>query len=79
MSACSEASVIQLLVTALAFLLAVLWLDIYWVRMPQELRDEDIAGAPNKQSWLNAFIALGAAGAGFLLLVWTASCTGTGV
>jgi hypothetical protein len=46
--------------------------------MPGEPRDDDGARALNKQSWLNTFIALGAAGAGLLLLVWTASCGSTG-
>jgi hypothetical protein len=44
--------------------------------VPKELHDGDIAGALRKQSWLNAFVAIGAAGAAVLLLVWVSSCSG---
>jgi hypothetical protein len=73
MNACNAASLTQLLLATGGFLLAVLWLDIYWVRTSPSLRDED-AGTVKRQSWLNAFIALGAMGAAFLLVTWTASC-----
>ncbi len=49
MSVCGEASVIQLLVAALAYLLAVLWLDVYWVRVPGALHDDAGAGTLTKQ------------------------------
>ena len=58
------------------FLLAVLSLDVFWVRVRNELHHGDIAGALRKQSWLNAFVAFGAAGAAILLLLWVSSCTG---
>jgi hypothetical protein len=76
MNACSGISMIQILLVAGTFLLAVLSLDVFWVRVPQELHDGDIAGALRKQSWLNAFVAIGAAGAAVLLLVWVSSCSG---
>jgi len=34
-----------------------------------------VAGALRKQSWLNAFVALGAAGAAILLMLWVSTCT----
>ena len=76
MNACSGISTIQILLVAGTFLLAVLSLDAFWVRVPKELHDGDIAGALRKQSWLNAFVAIGAAGAAVLLLVWVSSCSG---
>jgi hypothetical protein len=45
------------------------------VRIPEQLHDGDIAGALRKRSWLNAFVATGAAGAMVLLLVWVSTCT----
>ncbi len=62
MNACSGISAIQILLVAVTFLLAVLSLDVFWVRVPQELHDGDIAGALRKQSWLNAFVAIGRGG-----------------
>ena len=76
MNACSGISTIQILLVAVTLLLAVLSLDVFWVRVPKELHDGDIAGALRKQSWLNAFVAIGAAGAAVLLLVWVSSCSG---
>ena len=76
MNACGGMSTIQILLVAVTFLLAVLSLDVFWVRVPKELHDGDIAGALRKQSWLNAFVAIGAAGAAVLLLVWVSSCSG---
>ena len=76
MNACSGISAIQILLVAVTFLLAVVSLDVFWVRVPRELHDGDIAGALRKQNWLNAFVAIGAAGAAILLLVWVSSCSG---
>jgi len=50
MNACSGISTIQILLVAVTFLLAVLSLDVFWVRVPKELHDGDIAGALRKQS-----------------------------
>ncbi|MGC1711005.1 MAG: hypothetical protein WA717_05300 [Methyloceanibacter sp.] len=76
MNACTGISAIQLLAMALTFLLAVLSLDVFWVRVRNELHHDDIAGVLRKQSWLNAFVAFGAGGAAILLLLWVSSCTG---
>ncbi|MGA9605003.1 MAG: hypothetical protein WBQ82_12905 [Methyloceanibacter sp.] len=76
MNVCSGISAIQILLVAVTFLLAVVSLDVFWVRVPRELHDGDIAGALRKQNWLNAFVAIGAAGAAILLLVWVSSCSG---
>ena len=57
MDACTGISAIQLLAAALTFLAAVVWLDVFWVRVSEELHHGDIAGALRKRSWLNAFVA----------------------
>jgi hypothetical protein len=75
MDACTGTSTIQLLAAALTFLGAVVWLDVFWVRIPEGLHNGDIAGALRKRSWLNAFVAAGAAGAMILLLIWVSTCT----
>ena len=48
---------------------------MFWVRVSDELHHGDIAGALRKRSWLNAFVAAGAAGAVVLLLFWVSTCT----
>jgi hypothetical protein len=75
MDACTGTSAIQLLAAAMTFLAAVVWLDVFWVRVSDELHHGDIAGALRKRSWLNAFVAAGAAGAVILLLFWVSTCT----
>ena len=75
MDACTGISAIQLLAAALTFLAAVVWLDVFWVRVSDELHHGDIAGALRKRSWLNAFVAAGASGAVILLLFWVSTCT----
>lgn len=75
MDACTGISAIQLLAAALTFLAAVVWLDVFWVRVSGDLHHGDIAGALRKRSWLNAFVAAGAAGAVVLLLFWVSTCT----
>jgi hypothetical protein len=75
MDACTGISTMQLLAAASTFLAAVVWLDMFWVRIPEQLHDGDIAGALRKRSWLNAFVAAGAAGAVILLLFWVTACT----
>lgn len=75
MNACTGTSAIQLLAAALTFLAAVVWLDAFWVRIPEGLHDGDIAGVLRKRGWLNAFVAAGAAGAAILLLFWVSACT----
>ena len=47
---------------------------MFWVRIPGELHHGDVSGALKKQSWLNAFVALGALGAAILLLPWVSTC-----
>jgi hypothetical protein len=75
MDACTGFSTIQLIATAFTFLFAVLWLDVFWVRSPDELHQGDIAAALRKRTWLSAFVAFGAAGAAILLLFWVGTCT----
>ena len=75
MEACTSVSAIQLLVMAFTFLLAVVSLDVFWVRIREELHRGDITGALRKRNWLNAFVAAGAVGAVILLLFWVSACT----
>jgi hypothetical protein len=74
MDACTSGSAIQLVGLAFTFLLAVIWLDMFWVRIPQELHNGDFPGALKKRGWLNAFVGVGAAGAAVLLLIWINRC-----
>jgi hypothetical protein len=75
MGTCTGISTMQLLAAALIFLAVVVSLDVFWVRIPEQLHDGDIAGALRKRSWLNAFVATGAAGAVILLLFWVTACS----
>ena len=74
MDACTGISAAQLLGAAFTFLAAVISLDVFWVRTPQELHGGDIAAALRKRSWLNALVAAGAAGAVVLLFFWISTC-----
>jgi hypothetical protein len=71
--ACTSVSAIQLLAAAFGFLLAVVSLDMFWVR--SSLHHNDIDGALRKRGWLNAFVAFGGMGAAVLLWVWVSTCT----
>jgi hypothetical protein len=75
MDACTSISAIQLIAAAFTFLGVVVSLDVFWVRVPDQLHHGDIAGALRKRSWLNAFVAFGAASAVILLLFWVSTCT----
>jgi hypothetical protein len=75
MDACTGISAIQLLAAAFTFLAVVVSLDVFWVRIQEEMHHGDIAGALRKRSWLNALVAAGAAGAVVLLLFWVSVCT----
>jgi hypothetical protein len=75
MGTCNGVSAFQLLAIAFTFLVAVVSLDVFWVRISDEMHGGDIAGALRKRTWLNAFVAAGAAGAAGLLLFWVGACT----
>jgi hypothetical protein len=75
MNVCTGISAIQLLAAAFTYLIIVVWLEMFWVRIAQELHGDDIALALRKRTWLNAFVAAGAFGAAILLLFWVHSCT----
>jgi len=75
MSVCTGVSAIQLLAAAFTYLIAVMSLEVFWVRMPQELHGGDIASAFRKRTWLNRFVAGGALAAAVLLLFWVHDCT----
>ena len=75
MNVCTGISAIQLSAAAFTFLIIVVWLEIFWVRIAQELHGGDIAFALRRRTWLNAFVASGAVGAAILLLFWVHSCT----
>jgi hypothetical protein len=40
---CTGASALQLAATGLSFLLAVILLDMFWVELPEELHEGDLA------------------------------------
>jgi hypothetical protein len=71
---CTGVSALQLVAAGLSFLFAVLLLDALWVRLPHKLRDGELATTFRRQSLLNLFVALGAASAAILLLVWVSAC-----
>lgn len=72
---CTGVSALQLIVTALSFLLAVILLDGLWVKLPEELRATELAPPLKRQVLLNTFVALGAGAAAIMLLVWVSACT----
>jgi hypothetical protein len=78
MNACTGISAIQILAAAFAYLILVVWLETFWVRIPQALHGGDIAFALRKRGWLNLFVAAGALGAAVLLLFWVHGCTSAG-
>ena len=47
----------------MSFLLAVLCLDAFWVKLPEELHNGDIPPTLKRQSVVNLLVALGATGA----------------
>jgi hypothetical protein len=75
MGTCSGISALQLSSAALLFLFAVLWLDVYWVKVKAEPQLDPYDAMLARQSWLNRFIATGAAMAAVLLVVWVHSCS----
>ena len=79
MNACTGLSAIQLLAAALTFLVTIVWLEVFWVRISDGLHDGDIAIALRKRTWLNAFVAIGALGAAVALLFWVSACTNGGL
>ena len=78
MNVCTGISAIQLLGAAFTFLIAVLSLEMFWVRISEELHGGDIAFALRKRTWVNRFVAAGALAAAGLLLFWVHSCTSGG-
>jgi hypothetical protein len=75
MDACSSGSALQLVLAVFGFLGAVISLEVFWVRIPEQLLRGDLDAALRKRSWLNAFVAAGAVGAAALLLFWVGACT----
>jgi hypothetical protein len=71
---CTGVSALHLAAIGLSFLLTVILLDMFWVKLPEELHSGDLAPTLKKQSWLNMFVALGAMGAAVMLLIWVSSC-----
>jgi hypothetical protein len=52
----------------------VLLLDALWVRLPEELHNGEIAPMLMRQGLLNLLVAIGAASAAAMLLVWVSAC-----
>jgi hypothetical protein len=74
MGTCTSISAFQLVALAFTFVLSVLSLDIFWVRIPHKHVDADGADALRRRNWLNLFVAAGATGAIILLLHWVTAC-----
>ncbi len=74
MGVCTGISALQLAAIGASFLLAVLCLDMFWVKLPEELHNGDIAPTLKRQSLLNMFVALGASATAVLLMIWVSAC-----
>ena len=74
MRVCTGISALQLAAIGASFLLAVLGLDMFWVKLPEELHNGDIAPTLKRQSLLNMFVALGASATAVLLMIWVSAC-----
>ena len=60
MGICTGISALQLGMVGASFLLAVLCLDMFWVKLPEELHNGDIAPTLKRQSLLNMLVAFDA-------------------
>ena len=76
MGVCTGISALQLAAIGVSFLLAVLCLDVFWVKLPEELHNGDIAPTLKRQSLLNMFVAFGASAAAVMLMIWVSACGG---
>jgi hypothetical protein len=47
---------------------------MFWVKLPEELHNGDIAPTLKRQSLLNMFVALGASATAVLLMIWVSAC-----
>ena len=74
MGVCTGISALQLGMVGGSFLLAVLCLDMFWVKLPEELHNGDIAPTLKRQSLLNMFVAFGASAAALMLMIWVSAC-----
>ena len=74
MGVCAGISALQLAAIGVSFLLAVLCLDMFWVKVPEELHNGDIAPTLKRQGWLNMFVAFGASAAAAMLMIWVSVC-----
>jgi hypothetical protein len=74
MGICTGISALELAAVGLSFLFAVLGLDMFWVRLPDEMHDGDIAPTLKRQGWLNMFVAFGASAAAVMLMIWVTAC-----
>ena len=74
MGVCTGISALQLAAIGASFLLAVLCLDMFWVKLPEELHNGDIAPTLKRQSLLNMFVAFGASAAAVMLMIWVSAC-----
>ena len=74
MGVCTGVSALQLAAISATFLLAVLCLDMFWVKVPEELHNGDIVPTLKRQGWLNMFVAFGASAAAVMLMIWVSTC-----
>ena len=71
---CSGASALQLAATGVSFLLAVILLDVLWVRLPEEIGCGDPSPTMKRQNLLVLFVAVGATAAAMVLTLWSSAC-----
>jgi hypothetical protein len=76
MAVCTGISAIELVAASGSFLLAVLCLDVFWVKLLEELHNGDLAPTPKHQGWLNLFVAFGATAAMAMLMLLVSACGG---
>ena len=74
MGICTGISALQLAAIGASFLLAVLCLDMFWVKLPEELHSGDIAPTLKRQSLLNMFVEFGASAGAVMLMIWVSAC-----
>jgi hypothetical protein len=72
MGVCTGISALQLGMVGASFLLAVLCLDMFWVKLPEELHNGD--PTLKRQSLLNMLVAFGASAAAVMLMIWVGAC-----
>lgn len=66
---CTGVSALQLAAVGVSFLLTVFCLDMFWAKLPEQLRNGDIVATLKRQRVVNMLVALGATSAAVMLLI----------